>query len=84
MGRVVLVNHDLKLTALHTPPTFVTDGLATPADTRSDVYLYLAALTAVSALALLVLVITGIARFMLRRRRSSKNLPLPPASPSSS
>ena len=85
IGRVVLVSHDLKLTALHTPPTFVTDGLAAPADTRSDVYLALAALITVSALALLVLVITGITRFMIRRRRSTKNLPLPPAtSPSSS
>jgi len=85
IGRVVLVKHDFKLTALHTPPTFVADGLAAPADTRSDVYLALAAMTAVSVLALLVLVITGITRFMIRRRRSSKNPPLPPAaSPSSS
>ena len=84
IGRVVLVNHDFKLTALHTPPTFVTDGLA-PVDTRSDVYLAWLALTAVSVLALLVLAITGITRFMIRRRRSSENLPLPPATaPSSS
>ena len=84
IGRVVLVNHDFKLTALHTPPTFVTDGLA-PVDTRSDVYLAWLALTAVSVLALLVLAITGITRVMIRRRRSSKNLPLPPATaPSSS
>src|SRR6516164_1186064 len=83
IGRVVLVNHDFKLTALQTPPTFVTDGLA-PVDTRSGVYLAWPALTIVSVLALLVLAITGITRFMIRRRRSSKNLPLPPASPSSS
>ena len=83
IGRVVLVNHDFKLTALQTPPTFVTDGLA-PVDNRSGAYLAWPALTVVSALALLVLVITGITRFMIRRRRSSKNLPLPPASPSSS
>lgn len=84
IGRVVLVNHDLKLTALHTPPTFVTDGLAAPGDTRSDVYLALPALAAISALALLVLAITGITRFMIRRRRSPKKLPVPPvASPPS-
>ena len=84
IGRIILVNHDFKLTALHTPPTFVTDGLA-PVDTRSDVYLAWLALTAVSVLALLVLAITGITRFMIRRRRSSENLPLPPATaPSSS
>jgi len=84
IGRIILVNHDFKLTALHTPPTFVTDGLA-PVDTRSDVYLAWLALTAVSVLALLVLAITGITRVMIRRRRSSKNLPLPPATaPSSS
>jgi len=84
IGRIILVNHDFKLTALHTPPTFVTDGLA-PVDTRSDVYLAWLALTAVSVLALLVLAITGITRVMIRRRRSSKNLPPPPATaPSSS
>ena len=84
IGRIILVNHDFKLTALHTPPTFVTDGLA-PVDTRSDVYLAWLALTAVSVLALLVLAITGITRVMIRRRRSSKNAPLPPATaPSSS
>ena len=84
IGRIILVNHNFKLTALHTPPTFVTDGLA-PVDTRSDVYLAWLALTAVSVLALLVLAITGITRVMIRRRRSSKNLPLPPATaPSSS
>ena len=83
IGRVVLVNHDLKLTALHTPPTFVTDGLA-PVDTRSDTYVVSAILSASSILALLVLAIIGIARFIIRHRRSSKNLPLPPAaSPSS-
>jgi signal peptidase I len=80
IGRVVLVDHGFKLTALHTPPTFVTDGLA-PVDTRSNLYLAWAALTAVSALALLVLVITGITRFMIRRRRSPTNRPLPPAAP---
>jgi len=84
IGRVVLVNRDFKLTALQTPPTFVTDGLA-PVDNRSGAYLVWPALTVVSVLALLVLVITGITRFMIRRRRSSKNLPPPPAaSPSSS
>jgi signal peptidase I len=84
IGRVVLLNHDFQLIALHTPPTFATEGLAAPGDTRSDGYLALAALTVVSVLALLVLAITGITRFMIRRRRSSKNLPVPPAASASS
>jgi signal peptidase I len=83
VGRVVLVGHDFSFTALHTPPTFVTDGLA-PVDTRSDVYVVLAILSAGSVLALLVLVIIGITRFMIRHRRSSKNLPVPPAASASS
>jgi hypothetical protein len=44
----------------------------------------LAFLAAGSVLALLVLAITGITRFMIRHRRSSQSLPVPPAaSPSS-
>lgn len=73
VGRAVLVEHSLSFTALRTPHTFVTDGLA-PADTRSDIYVVLALLAAVSALALLVLAITGITRFMIRQRRSRRAL----------
>ncbi len=74
VGRVALVNHGLSLTALRTPPTFVTEGLA-PADTRSDAYLVLALLTAGSVLALLVLALTGITRFMIGERRSPQSPP---------
>lgn len=68
-GRVVVVEHGFSFTALRTPQTFVTDGLAPP-DARSDVYLVPALLAAGSVLALLILAITGITRFMIRQRRS--------------
>jgi signal peptidase I len=73
VGRAVLIEHGFSFTALRTPRTFVTDGLA-PADTRSDVYVVLALLAAGSVLALLVLAITGITRFMIRQRRSRRAL----------
>ena len=73
VGRAVLVEHGLSFTALRTPRTFVTDGLA-PEDTRSDVYVVLALSAAGSALALLLLTITGITRFMIRQRRSRRAL----------
>jgi signal peptidase I len=73
VGRTVLVERGLSFTALRTPRTFITDGLA-PADTRFDVYLVLALLATGSALALLVLAITGIARFTIRERRSRRAL----------
>ena len=73
VGRVVLVEHGFSFTALRTPQTFITDGLA-PAGTRSDVYVVLALVAAGSVLALLVLAITGITRFMIRQRRSRRAL----------
>ena len=73
IGRAVLVEHGLSFTALRTPRTFVADGLA-PEDTRSDVYVVLALSAAGSVLALLLLTITGITRFMIRQRRSRRAL----------
>ena len=73
MGRAVLVEHGLSFTALRTPRTFVTDGLA-PEDTRSDVYVVLALSAAGSVLSLLLLTITGITRFMIRQRRFRRAL----------
>jgi signal peptidase I len=75
VGRVVLVNHGFSFTALHTPRTFATDGLA-PADTRLDVYLVLALMTAGSLLALVVLAITGVILLTIRGRRSRQRPPL--------
>ncbi len=76
VGRVALVDHDFSFTALHTPGTFVAEGLA-PADTRPDAYLVLAVLAAGSALAMLVLAIAGVTRFAIRQRRSPQR-PRPP------
>ncbi len=77
-GRVVLVAHGLSFTALHTPGTFVTDGL-TPADTRLDVYALLAMLAGLSVLALVVLTVLGLIRLAIRERRSRVR-PSPPPS----
>ena len=67
VGRVVLVDHGLSFTALHTPRTYVTEGLA-PADARPDVYLVLALLAAGSVSALLLLGVAGIISFAIRYR----------------
>jgi signal peptidase I len=76
LGRVALVNQGFSLTALHTPRTFVTEGLA-PADTRANAYTVLALLIAGSVLALLVLALTGITRFVIAQRRSPHGPPVP-------
>lgn len=79
-GRVVLVNHGLSFTALHTPRTYVTEGLA-PADTRSDAYLVLALLIACSIAALLVLALAGVASLMVGHRRATRAAIRPPGPP---
>ena len=78
VGRVVLVNHGLSFTALHTPRTYVTEGLA-PADTRSDAYLVLGLLIVGSIVALLVLALAGLASLMIGHRRATRAPSPPPA-----
>ena len=80
VGRVVLVNHGLSFTALHTPRTYVTEGLA-PADTRSNAYLVLGLLIASSIVALLVLALAGVISLMIGHRRSPRAPSLPPTVP---
>jgi signal peptidase I len=70
-GRVVLVGHGSRYTALRTPQTFVSDGLA-PADTRFDLYVGLAVTAVASLAALLLLTVFGTTRFVIRRRRSRR------------
>ena len=77
-GRVVLVSHGLSFAALHTPRTYVTEGLA-PADTRSDAYLVLGLLIACSIVALLVLALAGVTSLMIGHRRSQRAPSLAPA-----
>src|SRR5215472_9453484 len=78
VGRVVLVNHGLSFAALHTPRTYVTEGLA-PADTRSNAYLALGLLIASSIVALLVLALTGVISLMIGHRHAPRASALPPA-----
>ena len=80
VGRVVLVNHGLSFTALHTPRTYVTEGLAA-ADTRSDAYLVLALLIVCSIAALLVLALAGVASLMIGHRRATRAAIRPPGPP---
>jgi signal peptidase I len=78
VGRVVLVNHGLSFTALLTPRTYVTEGLA-PADTRSNAYLVLGLLIAGSIVALLVLALAGVIILMVGHRRALRAPSLPSA-----
>jgi signal peptidase I len=80
VGRVVLVNHGLSFTALHTPRTYVTEGLAT-ADTRSDAYLVLGLLIACSIAALLVLALAGVTSLMIGHRHATRAAIRPPGPP---
>jgi signal peptidase I len=75
-GRVILVAHSGSFVALHTPRTFVADGLA-PVDTRSDFYVRLAILAMASVALMLILTVFGITRFALRRRRPAAGAPRP-------
>jgi signal peptidase I len=79
-GRVIVVGHGFSFTWLHTPRTFVADGLA-PADRRADSYLAAGLVAGASALALLVMAVIGIARAVIRAWRSRK-VPPSPADPS--
>jgi signal peptidase I len=80
VGRVVLVNHGLSFTALHTPLTYVTEGLA-PADTRADSYLVLGLLIAGSIVALVVLALAGVSSLMIGHRRATRAPIRPPGPP---
>jgi signal peptidase I len=71
VGKVVFVAHGSSISALRTPQTFVSDGLA-PADTSPDLYLALALTAVASAAALLLLTAFGATRFAVRKRRSRR------------
>jgi signal peptidase I len=77
VGRVILVAHGSSFATVRTPLAFVAAGLA-PVDTRLGLYVGLAIAAAASLAALLLLALFGIARFVIRRRRSG---PTPPAGP---
>jgi signal peptidase I len=68
IGRVFLVLHSSQPIFLHTPQTFIADGLAPAADDRPPAVIG-AGVIAITPLALLVLVILGAIRFALRTRR---------------
>jgi signal peptidase I len=74
VGRVVVVVHGPSFVTLHTPQTFVSDGLAS-VDKRLEVYARLALLASACLVALLILTTIGITRFVIRRRRSHRSQP---------
>ena len=73
-GRVILVIHGSSFTALKTPQTFVSAGLAPP-DTRMDRYLRLIFLAAACLAALVLLTIAAITSALVRGRRSRRAAP---------
>jgi signal peptidase I len=74
IGRVFAIGRGLPLTMLHTPATFVADGLAPP-DKRIAPYAWFTTLALIGMVALLVLAVIGIIRFAIRRSRSKRHLP---------
>jgi signal peptidase I len=71
VGQVLFVAHGSTITALRTPRTFVSDGLA-PADARPERYLAVAFAAAAAVAALLLLTAFGTTRFAVRRRRARR------------
>ena len=74
IGHASAIGRGLSTTALHTPETFVADGLAPP-DKRIPPYVLPGALALIGMAALLVLGVIGILRFTIRRSRSKRHLP---------
>jgi signal peptidase I len=75
VGHAFAMGHRFPLTTLRTPPTFVADGLAPP-DTRIPPYVYVAMLSSVGIVALIILAIIGITRFIIRRSRARRHPPI--------
>ena len=69
VGPVLAVLHDGSYASIRTPPAYVTDGLAPP-DTRTPLFVTLFAVSGVSLLVLLILLVVGIVRMIIRRRAS--------------
>jgi signal peptidase I len=78
VGRVILVQHGSSFIVVRTPQTFIASGL-TPADTRPDLYLRLAATAAASLAVLVILGIIGITSLVIRYRRSRRARSRPPS-----
>lgn len=74
VGRVILVWHGGHLTRLHTPQTFVADGLA-PASEGTPPVLTGAVVAMLACLLLIVLVITGVVCYIIGRIRHHPNKP---------
>jgi signal peptidase I len=71
VGQVLFVAHGATISALRTPQTFVSDGLA-PADARPNLYVALALQAAAAVAALLLLTAFGTTRCAVRRRRARR------------
>jgi signal peptidase I len=76
VGRVFAVGPGLPVTMIRTPQTFIADGLAPP-DHRSPPYVYLAGLSAIGVVALIILAVIGITRSAIRRSRARRRPPIP-------
>lgn len=71
VGPVLVVLHGASMSSVRTPQTFVADGLAPP-DSRTPRFAWLLAIGGVAFLILVVQLIVGVTRTILRRRRASR------------
>ena len=68
VGPVLAITRDGSFTSIRTPQTYVSDGLA-PSDSRTPVFVVLLAVSGAAVVLLLILLVTGIVRTIIRHRR---------------
>jgi signal peptidase I len=69
VGPVLIVLHGGSTSSVKTPQTFVSNGLA-PSDNRTPAYVWLIAISGAGLVALIVLLVLGVTRTIMRRRAS--------------
>jgi signal peptidase I len=78
VGRVAAISRGISLHFLSTPQTFITAGLAPP-DGRTANFIWPVVLNLLATLALLILIVLGITRTVIRRRRQRRGTPPRPS-----
>ncbi len=74
VGPVLIILHGGATSSVRTPQTFVSNGLA-PSGSRTPPFVWLIAISGAGFVALIILLILGVTRTIMRRRRGS---PAPP------
>lgn len=75
VGPVLTIMHGSSFRSVQTPRTFVADGLA-PGGARTPVYTWLLMISGIAIVMLIALLIIGITRTIIRRRRGANPPPL--------